>query len=87
MKRTEPKSFAQIFDENMALAGAADTFARQRASFVWPEIVGPGINRYTFRRYVTDDGTLVPQSNAHRPDQQGRRLSGHKLHRIPLTTP
>ena len=48
MKRTEPKSFAQIFDENMALAGAA----------VWPEIVGPGINRYTFRRYVTDDGTL-----------------------------
>lgn len=58
MKRTEPKSFARIFDENMALAGVTDTFARQRASFVWPEIVGSGINRYTFRRYVTDDGTL-----------------------------
>lgn len=45
MKRTEPKSFAEIFDENMALAGASDTMARHQACYLWPEIVGPGVNR------------------------------------------
>ena len=45
MKRTEPKSFAEIFDENMARAGASDTMARHQACFLWPEIVGPGINK------------------------------------------
>lgn len=57
MKRTEPKSFAQIFDENMARAGAADTMAQHHACYLWPEIVGPGVNRYTYRRYV-DGGIL-----------------------------
>lgn len=52
MKRTEPKSFAEIFDESMAHAGATDSMAQHRACFIWPEIVGPGVNRYTFRRYV-----------------------------------
>lgn len=31
--------------------------AQQRACYLWPEIVGPGINRYTFKRYV-DNGVL-----------------------------
>lgn len=52
MKRREPKSFAEIFDENMSRAGAADTMARHRACYLWPEIVGPGVNRYTYRRSV-----------------------------------
>ena len=26
--------------------------AEQKACFLWPEIVGPGVNRYTTRRYV-----------------------------------
>ena len=58
MKRTEPKSFAEIFDENMARAGASDTMARHQACFLWPEIVGPGINKYTYKRYVDDTGCL-----------------------------
>ncbi|MCM1293444.1 MAG: DUF721 domain-containing protein [Bacteroides sp.] len=57
MKRTEPKSFASIFDEAMARAGATDTLAQQRACFLWSEVVGPGVNRYTYRRYV-DAGVL-----------------------------
>lgn len=57
MKRTEPKTFAQIFDENMELAGATDTMAQHRACYLWPEIVGPGVNRYTYRRYV-ENGVL-----------------------------
>ncbi len=58
MKRTEPKSFAQIFDEGMERAGVTDTLARHRACYIWPEIVGPGVNRYTFQRYVTPDGVM-----------------------------
>ncbi len=58
MKRTEPKSFAQIFDENMARAGQTDGLARHKACYIWPEIVGPNVNRYTTRRYVTDNGVL-----------------------------
>ncbi len=52
MKRTEPKSIAEIIDESMAQAGLTDAMAQQRACYLWPEIVGPGVNRYTFKRYV-----------------------------------
>ena len=31
--------------------------AEQRALYMWPEIVGPGVNRYTTRRYV-DHGVM-----------------------------
>jgi len=57
MKRTEPKSVAQIIDETMAQAGLTDAMAQHKACYLWPEIVGPGINKYTFRRYV-DHGVL-----------------------------
>lgn len=52
MKRTEPKSISDIIDEAMEKAGNADQLARQRASFLWSEIVGQGVNRYTSRRMV-----------------------------------
>lgn len=52
MKRTEPRSFADIFNEGIARAGASNAFAAQRACYLWPEIVGPGVNSYTFRRNV-----------------------------------
>ncbi len=57
MKRTEPKSIAEIIDESMARAGLTGAMAEQKACYLWPEIVGPGINRYTFKRYV-DHGVL-----------------------------
>ena len=52
MKRTEPKSVTEIIRESMDRAGLSDSMAQQQACYVWPEIVGPGVNRYTFRRYV-----------------------------------
>lgn len=58
MKRTEPKSFAAIFDEAMERVGASSTLAAQKASYMWPEVVGPGVARYTSRRYVAADGVL-----------------------------
>ncbi len=53
MKRTEPKSIGQIIDESMEHAGLSGAMAEQKACYLWPEIVGPGVNRYTFKRYVT----------------------------------
>lgn len=29
-----------------------ETVAEQRACYLWSEVVGPVINRYTFKRYV-----------------------------------
>lgn len=52
MKRTDPKSIAEIIREGIRQAGLTDTVAEQRACYLWPEIVGPGVNRYTFKRYV-----------------------------------
>ncbi|MDE6100535.1 MAG: DUF721 domain-containing protein [Paramuribaculum sp.] len=57
MKKTEPKSIAEIIREGIEQVGLSSTVAEQRACYVWPEIVGPGINRYTFKRYV-DRGVL-----------------------------
>ncbi len=52
MKRTEPKSIAEIIDESLRRDGLDTAMAEQRALYMWPEIVGPGVNRYTTRRYV-----------------------------------
>lgn len=58
MKRHEAQSVAQIIREAMAAAGATVTYDRQRACFLWPEVVGPTINRFTSRRWVDDAGVL-----------------------------
>lgn len=52
MKRTDPKSIAEIIDAALEQDGNAEMLARQRASYAWSEIVGQGVNRYTSRRYV-----------------------------------
>lgn len=57
MKKTDPKSFAEIYAEAVEMAGMTDKFAEQQASYVWTEVVGPGVNRMTTRRYV-ENGVL-----------------------------
>ena len=57
MRRTEPLLFSEIFNRVVEQSGHADTYAEQRACFVWPEVVGQGVNRYTTHRYV-DHGTM-----------------------------
>lgn len=52
MKRSEPKTFGEIFSEAMAQAGMSEVYDEQRASFLWPDIVGATVNRMTTRRYV-----------------------------------
>ena len=57
MKRTYPRHIAAIINEAIDRAGLTDSLNEQRAAAAWAEIVGPGINRYTSRRYV-DHGVL-----------------------------
>lgn len=57
MKRRYPQPISQIIDQAFEMVGAADTMRRQRLCAFWPDIVGPGVNRLTTRRFV-DDKTL-----------------------------
>lgn len=57
MKRTEAQSIGEIFDEVLRQNNLDDTFNEQKACFLWPEVVGPQINRRTTRRFV-DHGVM-----------------------------
>lgn len=57
LKRTEAKRLGTIIDEMFAATGQAEVYAEQRLCYLWAEVVGPTINRYTTRRFV-DHGTL-----------------------------
>lgn len=53
MKRTYPKHIAGIIDEAMERAGLTESLNTQKAAAAWIDVVGPAINRYTTRRYVS----------------------------------
>ncbi len=57
MKRTDPKLLVDIINESLRRDGLSGQFNEQRAAYLWGEVTGPGINRYTTRRYV-DHGVL-----------------------------
>lgn len=57
MKRTEPLPLGKILSNAFEQAGITDRLAEQHACFVWPEIVGQGINRLTTRRFI-DRGVM-----------------------------
>lgn len=52
MERIEPMSIRQIIDRVIDTSSRKGDLLEHRASYLWPEIVGPGINRQTLRRYV-----------------------------------
>ncbi len=54
MEKTDPMSIRQIIDRVMDRSASRDEFLGQRASALWPDIVGPGVNRQTTRRYFRD---------------------------------
>lgn len=57
MKRTYPRLLGDIVAEALKSAGLENTEREHRAAYLWSEVVGPGINRYTVRRYV-DHGVM-----------------------------
>lgn len=50
-------SVGEIIDRAIASTGNRDEYYRQQACFMWQEVVGPMVNRYTMRRYI--DGTTM----------------------------
>lgn len=47
-------SIRQIIDRVMDSSARRDDILAMRASYLWADIVGPGVNRYTSRRYVKE---------------------------------
>ena len=64
MKKYQALSVGEIIDHAIARTGNSDTFERQQACFLWQEIVGPGINRYTTRRWIEGEVMHVCISSA-----------------------
>lgn len=55
MKRRYPTRVDVLINEAFDKAGQQEMFKRQKACYVWAEIVGPGINRLTTRRWIERD--------------------------------
>lgn len=53
MKRTDPLSLRQIIDRVMDTSARRDDILAMRAASLWADVVGPGVNRMTSRRYVS----------------------------------
>ena len=64
MKRTEAKNIGQIIDELLKRENLDVAIDEHRASAMWPQIVGDGINRYTIKRYVNNGVMTVHLSSA-----------------------
>ena len=63
MQKTDPKSVRQIIDQIMDKSARKSDILEMRASALWPDIVGPGVNRYTLRRYVKNGVMYVHLSS------------------------
>ncbi len=64
MKRSDPLSIKELIDRVLDDDSVRDAARAQRLCYLWPEIVGQGINRYTTRRYVADGILHVYLSSA-----------------------
>ena len=64
MKRTEAKNIGQIINDLLQKENLDVALDEHRASALWPQIVGDGINRYTVRRFVKDGVMTVHLSSA-----------------------
>ena len=64
MKRTEAKNVGQIINDLLQKEHLDVALDEHRASALWPQIVGDGINRYTISRSVRDGVMTVRLSSA-----------------------
>ena len=64
MKRTEAKNVGQIINDLLQKENLDVALDEHRASALWPQIVGDGINRYTLSRSVRDGVMTVRLSSA-----------------------
>lgn len=57
MQRREAVRVDEIIRQAIESAGATEAYYNQRVCYLWPEVVGPVVNRHTTRRWVSG-GTL-----------------------------
>lgn len=55
MKRRNAVQIGELIRQAMEDAGATATFQAQHVCYLWSEVVGPTINRYTTSRWVHHD--------------------------------
>lgn len=58
MKKIEPQQVGDIIRDVFRRAGQEENAERHRALVNWVNVVGPGINAQTTRRYVTERGEM-----------------------------
>ncbi len=64
MKRTEAKNVGQIINDLLKKENLDVALDEHRASALWPQIVGDGINRYTISRSVRGGAVSYRLSSA-----------------------
>ena len=64
MKKHQALRVDAIIKQALEASGTTRTFNQQQACFIWPEIVGPAINRCTLRRWVDGDVMHVTLTSA-----------------------
>lgn len=64
MKRTEAQNVGQIINDLLKKENLDVALDEHRASALWPQIVGDGINRYTISRSVRGGVMTVRLSSA-----------------------
>ncbi len=64
MKRRDPLRVDAIIRQAITAAGADESYERARASYLWGEVVGPTVNRYTVRRWIQQDELHVVIASA-----------------------
>lgn len=57
MKRSEPESIGCLWERYVESCGLRDSYELQRVSYLWPEVMGPAVNRRTARRWT--DGSVL----------------------------
>lgn len=64
MKRTQATTIGEIVQDYLKKKNLDVALDEHRASALWPQIVGQGINRYTVSRWVKDGVMHVQLSSA-----------------------
>ena len=64
MKRTEAMKVGDIIKKLLKEDNIDRQFDEQKVVYLWPEIVGSGINRYTVSRYVKNGVLYLHLSSA-----------------------
>lgn len=54
MERTKPQQIGELVENLIKQYRLDRPMAAHKACMLWGQIVGPGINRYTTKRYVAD---------------------------------